>query len=185
MRYVLKPEVEESIDCFVSRFVKPGELYFCEENCQIHTILGSCIAVTLWHPILKIGGMCHFVHPGMRITAARVRPEQRLDGRYADEAMALMESEVLVRGTNLKEYQAKIFGGSNMLTSTTLADDELIGTRNAEVAIKLLYDREIPVLVAHVGETGHRRIVFDVNSGDVWVKFMPLQKLIPQKLKFR
>lgn len=30
---------------------------------------------------------------------------------------------------------------------------------------------------AHVGDTGHRRI-FVVNTGDVWVKNVPLQKII-------
>ncbi len=68
----------------ISRFLNPGEFFFCESNCQIHTLLGSCIAITLWHPILKIGGMCHFVLPGRRSPAGVLRADSKLKGRYSD-----------------------------------------------------------------------------------------------------
>lgn len=163
----------------ISRFLNPGEFFFGESNCQIHTLLGSCIAITLWHPILQIGGMCHFVLPGRRSPGGVNRVGGDLKGRYSDEAMALFERESIRRGTNLREYQAKIFGGSNMLTNPTLEEDKLIGTRNTEAALVHLSERGITLLLAHVGETGHRRIAFDVEKGDVWVKHEPLQKIIP------
>ena len=40
-------------------FLQPGELWFGDEQTRIRTILGSCVAVTLWHPGRRIGGMCH------------------------------------------------------------------------------------------------------------------------------
>jgi len=105
------------------------------------------------------------------------RADDQLNGRYADAAMALFEREASKRDTKLSEYQAKIFGGSNMLDST-LRKDEQIGVKNTEAALMHLQDRGIPLLVAHVGESGHRRIVLDVAKGDVWVKHSPLQKII-------
>jgi chemotaxis protein CheD len=120
------------------------------------------------------------VLPGKRGPVSVMRSgDPKLDGRYSDGAMALFLREANRRGTDLKEYQAKIFGGSNMLASSTLREDELIGTKNTEAALKHLTERGIPLLVAHVGETGHRRIAFDVETGDVWVKHEPLQKIIP------
>jgi len=162
----------------VSRFINPGGFFFGDSDCQIHTILGSCIAITLWHPILHIGGMCHFVLPGMRSLTGVIRGDSRLNGRYSDAAMALFEREAVRRATNLRDYQAKIFGGSNMLMNSRLEEDELIGTRNTEAAMKHLSERDISLLVAHVGETGHRRIAFDVETGDVWVRHEPLKKVI-------
>jgi len=177
--YRVSENLEWSVAVKFIPTINPGEFFFYESNCQIHTILGSCIAITLWHPILKIGGMCHFVLPGKRGPNSVRKLESKYDGRYSDGAMALFEREASRRGTDLKEYQAKIFGGSNMLANSTLKEDELIGTKNTEVAMKHLSEREIPLLVAHVGETGHRRIAFDVETGDVWVKHEPLQKIIP------
>jgi len=64
-----------------------------------------------------------------------------------------------------------------MLASSTLTEDNLIGTKNTEAALVHLSERSIPLLVAHVGETGYRRIAFDIETGDVWVKHKPLQNI--------
>ncbi len=66
-------------------FLHPGEFHFADGETHIHTLLGSCVAITLWHPYLRIGGMCHFVLPE--------RPDKyngkNLDGRYAEDAIQL------------------------------------------------------------------------------------------------
>lgn len=47
--------------------------------------------------------------------AQNVRPANiPLDGRYAFEAFALFLQHVEAAGTRPSEYQAKLFGGSNM-----------------------------------------------------------------------
>ena len=137
---------------------------------QINTLLGSCVAITLWHPVLKIGGMCHIVLPysgdGLR-SVDYIGSTQ--NGRYSDTAMMLFEKEANIRGTCLKEYQAKIFGGSNMLKSSVILEEQQVGAKNIEAAKQQLFEFSIPVLVSHVGGEGFRRIAFDINSGDVWV----------------
>jgi chemotaxis protein CheD len=30
---------------------------------SIRTVLGSCVSITLWHPVKRVGGMCHFLLP--------------------------------------------------------------------------------------------------------------------------
>jgi chemotaxis protein CheD len=81
----------------------------------------------------------------------------------------LFEKEACIRGTYLKEYQAKIFGGSNMLKNSTLHEHDQIGAKNIEAVKKKLLEFSIPLVVEHVGSEGFRRIAFDVYSGDVWV----------------
>jgi len=157
-----------------SRFIHPSEFHFCQSPGQIQTILGSCIAITLWHPRRKIGGMCHFILPGRSGRNKNTSASRKLDGRYAEDAIMLFDKEASRHQTRLSEYQAKIFGGSNMLVSPKRADKEMVGLRNIEAALKHLYEKNIPLLFAHVGETGSRRIKFDVNNGDVWVKHKPL-----------
>ena len=62
-------------------FLQPGEFYFGEEKTRIRTLLGSCVAVTLWHPKLRIGGMCHYMLP--RRPRDKAGAAEKLDGRYA------------------------------------------------------------------------------------------------------
>lgn len=84
--------------------------------------------------------------------------------------MFIFQQEALKHGTKLTEYEAKIFGGGNMMKSKGQNIEDSIGTKNATAAMTLLMKENINILVAHVGEFGHRRIVFDTSSGSVWVR---------------
>lgn len=148
-------------------FLHPGEFCFTSKQSHIHTLLGSCISITLWHPKLHIGGMCHFTLP--RYPGARSEDRKR-DGRYADDVMFMFQREALKHRTKLTEYEAKIFGGGNMMKSKGENTEDSIGTKNATAAMTLLMKENVNILVAHVGEFGHRRIVFDTSSGNVWVR---------------
>ena len=35
-------------------FLDPGHFVFAEPGTHIHTLLGSCVAITMWHPKLQI-----------------------------------------------------------------------------------------------------------------------------------
>lgn len=148
-------------------FLHPGDFCFTDQRIHIHTLLGSCVSITLWHPGLKIGGMCHFMLPKY---SGKHNPGRKPDGRYAEDVIKLFKSDVEKFGTSLQEYDAKIFGGGNMMKSEDEDIDDSIGTKNAATAMKLLMQEKVNILVAHVGEFGHRRIVFDVVTGDVWVR---------------
>ncbi|MGB0468294.1 MAG: hypothetical protein ACPGF7_12305 [Pontibacterium sp.] len=148
-------------------FLHPGDFVFGGTGVHIHTLLGSCISITLWHPQKKIGGMCHFTmpgHPGAR------SPGDKPNGRYAEGALALFKKAAADNKTLITDYQAKIFGGGNMIRSAGESIDDTIGTKNAAAAMQLLMQERVEILVVHVGEFGHRRIAFDISTGEVWVK---------------
>ncbi len=149
-------------------FLHPGDFIFGEPGTHIHTVLGSCIAICLWHPQLHIGGMCHFVLPSRPKGDAR---GAELNGRYGDEAVELFDMALKLHQTEYAQYQAKIFGGANMFSKKSNSDETLIGEKNSAAAMRLLMDRKASIEVVHVGEQGHRRIVMDITSGDVWVKY--------------
>ena len=86
----------------------PGQVSFATRPTRLRTLLGSCVAITFWHPQRLIGGMCHFMLPG------RLRHHQPLDGRYADEALELLLRHAEVNGTHARDYQVKLFGGGKM-----------------------------------------------------------------------
>jgi chemotaxis protein CheD len=146
-------------------FLNPGEFHFAEGNTRISTLLGSCVSITLWHPRRRIGGMCHYMLTERNRTAGTP-----LDGRYGNEAFELFLQQVAAAGTRPAEYQAKLFGGANMLSD--LAGSKIdIGRRNVALAHSLLADKGITLLSEHVGGSGRRKLHFDVWSGDVWLAF--------------
>lgn len=146
-------------------FLSPGETAFLSGNASISTILGSCVSVTLWHPARRLGGMCHFLLP-TRVTAGF----RRLDGRYGDEAMALLRRALDSAQTHPGEFEAGVFGGANMFPGLNMGIGKEIGRRNIETARELVQQHGFRVVYEHVGGTNHRRIVFDLSVGTVQVR---------------
>ena len=147
----------------------PGAFHFGRGHTRISTLLGSCISITLWHPLMRIGGMCHYMlaeRPANNIRS----PQGALDGRYASEAFALFLQHIEAAGTAPSEYQAKLFGGGNMFAAR--GNGALgIGSRNIDYGRELLAVWHIDLIAEHVGGSGRRKLYFDLHSGHVWLAF--------------
>jgi chemotaxis protein CheD len=158
---------------FTEIYLLPGEIHFGQGNTRIHTILGSCISISLWQPHTCSGGMCHFMLPN------RGRPHGgTLDGRYADEAMQLLLNETRANDFHPSAFQVKLFGGGNMFQSDHPECNFDVARNNIEAARKLLGQAGFAIHAEDVGGYGHRRIIFELSSGNVWVRHerIPLAK---------
>jgi chemotaxis protein CheD len=148
-----------------SVFLHPGDYHFGRSGTRINTLLGSCVAVTVWHPQRRIGGMCHFLLPG------RVRtPLMSVDGKYGDEAFSLLVNEMRAVGTAPTDYEAKLFGGGKMFPGMARNDEASIGRMNALAAKRLVNHYGMRISEVSLEGTGHRNVRFDSASGQVKVK---------------
>lgn len=166
-------------------FLQPGEFYFGDKDTRIRTLLGSCVSVTMWHPRLLIGGMCHYMMPFRGLHKIPPRNFQ-LDGRYAEEAMLMFFQEAVRNDSDPKEYVVKVFGGGNMFpelkksaVSTSASKQSLdeirssgdsISNKNVAVVHALARHYNFRIAAEHLGGVGHRTIIFDVWSGHVWMR---------------
>jgi chemotaxis protein CheD len=151
-------------------FLQPGEFYFGDEKTRIRTLLGSCVAIVLWQPERRIGGMCHYMLP----TRPHRRLEEPLDGRYAEEAMQLFMRELRRSGTHPGDYQAKLFGGGQMFGyAGKLRPHADISMRNMETGRAILVREGFRLHAHDMGGQGHRNVIFDLWTGDVWLKRAP------------
>lgn len=147
-----------------------GEVAFGDRSTRIHTILGSCVSFTLWHPELLIGGMCHYM------LANKPKKTRGLDGRYAADAIKLLLNEISARGTSPHEYELKMFGGGNQFESLDSQPAGLISKKNIEIGSQLLTEQGFEVKAQHLGGTGHRKIIFEIATGQVWVRHVELDE---------
>ncbi len=146
-------------------FLQPGEYYVGRANHRIRTLLGSCVSVTLWHPATRVGAMSHFLlaERGANLLLA-------IDGRYGQEAMWLMLRELARAKVDPAQCIAKIFGGGDMFPRQARTGELNIGQKNGNAARRLLRSHGIPIVAESLFGVGHRKVVFDVASGDVWVR---------------
>jgi chemotaxis protein CheD len=149
-------------------FLNPGDFAFGDEHTRIRTILGSCVAVTFWHPELKMGAMCHYMLP-----SRLPEPGSTANGRYGNEVLQIITERFQVQSLKPSHFQVKIFGGSNMSPRLTHPEAQSIGVKNLEIGVKILTDKGFQILSADVGHCQHRTIIFDVRNGVVWVRRGP------------
>lgn len=152
----------------VDIFLQPGDVFFGGRDTRIRTLLGSCVAITMWHPGMLAGGMCHYMLPG-----ASGGRRDVLDGRYADEAMELMLGEIRKVYTAPAEYQVKLFGGGHMFSAHQSARADHVGAKNVEIARSLIKRHGFLIHAEHLGGVGHRNVMFDLWNGHVWMRHQP------------
>lgn len=165
-----KKSPEKRPEDILEIFLQPGELYWGDAGTRIRTILGSCVAVTIWHPKRKVGGMCHIMLPS-RAKRQKIAPAAwETSGRYADEAIALMVNEMAEQKIKSKDCQVKVFGGSNMFPRLNLKTADQIGDKNLEAVLALLKRNGFDIHANNYGGEEARYVIFDVWSGDAWVR---------------
>ncbi|MBI5439097.1 MAG: chemotaxis protein CheD [Nitrosomonadales bacterium] len=151
-------------------YLLPGDFHFGDSNTRIRTVLGSCVSIAVWHPLLRIGGMSHSLLPSRGNSGNPNLAKTPLDGHYADEAIGLLLREIGKRHTRPAEYQVKLFGGGNMFRQPLSERAFNVAGSNIEAARMLLKEGGFNIHAEHVGGSGHRRIIFDVCDGSVSVK---------------
>ncbi|MBF0343680.1 MAG: chemotaxis protein CheD [Nitrospirae bacterium] len=151
----------ESEKSIYDHFLYPGNIYAHREPCTITTILGSCVAVCLWDPVLKYGGMNHYLLP---LWNGDGLPSPR----YGNIAIDKLIEKMLSLGCNKRALKAKIFGGASMMQQTSGLLN--VGERNIIVADDVLNDLGIPILSSDLGGNLGRKIVFNTDTGGVLLK---------------
>ncbi len=148
-------------------FLYPGALFLNPEPYMITTILGSCVAICLYDPVLKIGGMNHYMLPlwnGQGLASPR----------YGNIAIKKLIDNIEALGSNRSNIKAKVFGGAEIIS--TNISQFMIGERNINIAKDLLHEEKIQIIASSVGGKLGRKIIFDTYSGEVRQKFVGNQK---------
>ena len=148
--------------------IHPGDIFVAEPPTVLRTLLGSCVAITLWDPVSHAGGMCHFL-------LAEKEPDADpwiLNGRYADDAVLLLIEKFQQRRIPMSRLQAKLFGGSSMMPDRmrTVNKPKLaIGKKNIAKGRAILAHYGLPILGSQEGDIGHRQIELHLETGEVHV----------------
>lgn len=158
--------------------------YFATQNGEVlYTIVGSCIATCIYDSERKVGGMNHFLLPGM------VHPDEMLSsdvGRYGMFAMELLIGELIKLGARRNTLKAKLFGGGKVLTFRK--DDGDVTASNIRFARKFLELEGIPTVNEDVGGNKGRKIMFYTDTNRVLLKRFAVgreQKAMEQERSYK
>ncbi|HCR86253.1 MAG TPA: chemoreceptor glutamine deamidase CheD [Alphaproteobacteria bacterium] len=142
-----------------------GDCYFTVEPREmLVTILGSCISVCLRDPETKIGGMNHILLPGENNLKLQ-KGDPGYSTRFGAFAMEELINGMLKLGASKNRMEAKVFGGGNVIESSTA-----IGTKNINFAKDFLIQEKIPIVSEDVGGDTARRLHFFPETGKAMIR---------------
>lgn len=141
-------------------YLQPGQWAASATPATITTILGSCVAVCLWDPHLRLGGMNHFMLP---FETGRTSGSPR----FGDVAIRQLLTRLVALGARPAALEASIVGGACVMEAFRRADH--IGLRNADLADRMLAAQGIRVRMREVGGNRGRKVIFETATGEARV----------------
>jgi two-component system chemotaxis response regulator CheB len=151
-------------------YLLPGKFFASREPTEITTILGSCVAIAIFDPGTRIGGMNHFLLPGSETA-------EHQTARYGVFATRNLVKDILRLGANPKTLSAKIYGGASVLGEMSGALD--VGRKNIELAEKELKALGIPIIDRHLGGESGCRVVMNTEDFSVKHKWFESEEVSP------
>lgn len=124
--------------------------------------LGSCVGVALYDGTNSVAGLIHVMLP----------EADGMDGekpaKFADTGTELLVEEMETLGASVRNIEAKIAGGSDMLDFSEGGGG--IGDRNIEQVRTTLDEYGIPIVAEDVGGDHGRSLRLEAKNGDLVVK---------------
>jgi chemotaxis protein CheD len=130
----------------------------------ITSALGSCIGVTLYDPVAKVGGMLHFMLPESTVSADKAAANPAM---FGDLGLPILFDKVLAAGAKRERLIVCAAGGTEVL-----ADDGhfRIGSRNRTLLRKILWKLNILLAADDTGGQHSRTLTLRLADGTISIR---------------
>jgi chemotaxis protein CheD len=135
-----------------------GDVAASQSPVVLDTLLGSCVAVCLFDPVLRAGGMNHILLPNCG--AGEKSP------RCGIHAMELLINELMKIGADRRRFLAKAFGGASVLSGISILP---VGEGNARFVREFLATEKIPLVAERLGGEHAVHLNFHTDTGKATV----------------
>jgi chemotaxis protein CheD len=126
--------------------------------------LGSCIGVTVYDPIAKVGGLLHFMLPFSRVNPAKA---QQRPAMFGDTGIPLLFRSAYELGARKERLIVCAAGGAEIL------NDEghfRVGSRNRTMLRKLFWKNNILLDADETGGNISRTLSMPIGTGTVSIR---------------
>lgn len=127
--------------------------------------LGSCIGLTLYDPVTKIGGLVHYMLPDSKAVSNNSNI-----AKFCDTGVQELLKWVTMAGANRGRLVAKIAGGAKMFAVTQESSVGSVGERNALAAKQILCQLNIRLVAEDTGLNFGRTVELHCDTGDFYIK---------------
>lgn len=126
--------------------------------------LGSCIAVVIYDPVVRVGGLLHYMLPEASLDAEKAK---KIPSMFADSGIPVLFKQSYQFGAKKNNMVVKVVGGAQILDENGVFN---IGKRNYLALRKIFYKNNVMIAAEHVGGSVNRTVRLDIATGLVVLK---------------
>jgi len=126
--------------------------------------LGSCLGITIYDPVAKIGGLLHVMLPESKIDSAKAAT---MPFMFVDTGVPRLFHAAYHLGADRSRLIVKVAGGAQLLDQQGIFN---IGIRNCTALEQLLAQNGLRLHAADTGGLSSRTVRLDLTNGNVSIK---------------
>ncbi len=121
--------------------------------------LGSCIAVAIYDPLIKAGGLLHYMLPDSTLDPQKAQSQP---GMFADTGIPLLFKSCYRLGGEKKRMIVKVAGGASILDD---ANFFRIGQKNITALRKIFWKNNVMIDAEDTGSNCNRTVRLNLANG--------------------
>lgn len=123
--------------------------------------LGSCVGISIYDPVARVGGLLHAMLPDSTINLERaaIRPHM-----FVDTGLPAMFHAVYALGGAKNRLVVKLAGGAEFLDEKKIFR---IGQRNVEFTLRMLERNSVRLAASETGGRESRTVRLDLTNGNL------------------
>lgn len=133
-------------------------------NVLVTYALGSCVAVSIYDPVARIGGLLHFMLPTAPTGAVEGGKSPYM---FADSGIPLMFHQAYEKGALKSRLRVRVAGGAQVMDASGVFN---IGQRNCLAMRRIFWKAGVILQAEETGGNLARTMRFELASGRVFLR---------------
>ncbi len=126
--------------------------------------LGSCIGIAVYDPVVRVGGLLHFMLPESSLDREKAEKNPFM---FADTGIPVLFKTTYALGAKKNRMKVVVCGGAQILDQKGFFN---IGKRNHTNVRKIFWKNNVIVNYEDVGGNANRTVRLDIATGDVLIR---------------
>ena len=126
--------------------------------------LGSCIGISVYDPVAKVGGLLHYMLPDSALDEQKAKEKPAM---FADTGIPLLFKSCYAMGAEKKRMIVNAVGGASILDD---ANFFRIGQKNITAMRKIFWKNNVMLKAEDTGLNYNRTVRLEMKTGKVFVR---------------
>ncbi|MCX7816628.1 MAG: chemotaxis protein CheD [Syntrophales bacterium] len=134
------------------------------EDVLVTYALGSCVAVVVYDPLMRVGGLLHYMLPDSTINAEKAKDSPAM---FADTGIPMLFKSCYELGAEKRRMIVRIVGGASIINDDNLFQ---IGQKNINAARRIFWKNNVLIAAEDTGLNINRSVRLYISDGRCYIR---------------